>query len=220
MRDGKPLEVAGCGIVPGDVVLLSAGDLIPGRRRVARSARFLRQAGAADRRGVSGRKEAGLPGLDRYGSLRTRAMPCLPAHPLSAAAPRALVVKTGTGTAIGAIADSISPRTAADGFRDRHTPFRHADHAADVPAGAVRVAGKRHVPQAVARIVSVRRGAGGGTDAGTAADGGVGHPVARRAAHGEKARDRQAARCDSEPGIDGCAVHGQDRHTDRGEDPS
>jgi Mg2+-importing ATPase len=37
MRDGKPLEVSVTEVVPGDVVLLSAGDLIPADGRVLES---------------------------------------------------------------------------------------------------------------------------------------------------------------------------------------
>ena len=40
LRDGKPLEVAVTEVVPGDVVLLSAGDLIPADGRVLEARDF------------------------------------------------------------------------------------------------------------------------------------------------------------------------------------
>ena len=74
-------------------------------------------------------------------------------------------------------------------------------------------------PQAVARIIPVRRGARRGAHARAAADGRLGHVVAWRSAHGHEAGDRQAARGDSGPGHHGRPVHRQDRHADRSEDP-
>jgi Mg2+-importing ATPase len=56
VRDGKAREIPLRDLVPGDIINLSAGDMIPGDVRVHRSERFLRQPGNAHR-GVASRGE-------------------------------------------------------------------------------------------------------------------------------------------------------------------
>src|SRR6516164_9409865 len=52
LRDGREVTIPARELVPGDVVLLAAGDLVP----AARGAGFLRQRGFADRRVLPGRQ--------------------------------------------------------------------------------------------------------------------------------------------------------------------
>ena len=65
------------------------------------------------------------------------------------------------------------------------------------------------------RIAAVRRGAGGGPVAGTAACHHQRHAFGRRARHGQTRGDRAAAGCHRKPRQHEHPVHGQDRHADR-----
>ena len=59
LRDGQPREVAVSQLVPGDVVQLAAGDMIPGRRADRRGQGPVRHPGLAHRRELPGREVRG-----------------------------------------------------------------------------------------------------------------------------------------------------------------
>ena len=58
LRDGKPQIIPSEQVVPGDVVLLSAGSLIPADGIVSGNQRFLCKSGCVNRRDISNRKTA------------------------------------------------------------------------------------------------------------------------------------------------------------------
>lgn len=57
LRDGKPLEIPLAELVPGDVALLTAGDLIPCDGRVLEAKDFFVNQGPPYRRTISGGKD-------------------------------------------------------------------------------------------------------------------------------------------------------------------
>jgi Mg2+-importing ATPase len=107
MRDGKPLEVAVTEVVLGDVVLLSAGDLIPADGRVLEAHDFFVKQALLTGESYPVEKQPGMlpdsaTGLDEA----TNAV-FMGTSVISGSA-RVLVVKTGAVTAVGEIADSVS----------------------------------------------------------------------------------------------------------------
>ena len=110
-RDGRERTIAVEQLVPGDVVRLAAGDLVPADCRLIDGARPLRQPGAADRRALPGRearratcrvpqrRDPGGRSTPVHGHLRR-----------SAAAPTAVVCRTGEATELGRLARHAAPR--------------------------------------------------------------------------------------------------------------
>ena len=107
MRDGKSLEVAVTQVVPGDVVLLSAGDLIPADGRVLEARDFfVKQALLTGESYPVEKRPGALPDAATEPQEATNAV-FMGTSVISGSA-RVLVVKTGAVTAIGEIADSVS----------------------------------------------------------------------------------------------------------------
>ncbi len=107
MRDGKPLEVAVTEVVPGDVVLLSAGDMIPADGRVLEARDFfVRQALLTGESYPVEKRPGTLP--DTATDLQEATNAVFMGTSVISGSARMLVVRTGTATAIGEIADSIS----------------------------------------------------------------------------------------------------------------
>jgi P-type Mg2+ transporter len=115
MRDGKPLDVAVAEVVPGDVVLLSAGDLIPADGRVLEARDlFVRQALLTGESYPVEKRPGVLP--DSATDLQEATNAVFMGTSVLGGSARVLVVKTGTITAIGEIADSISRPSAPTSF--------------------------------------------------------------------------------------------------------
>ena len=115
MRDGKPLEIALAEVVPGDVVLLSAGDLIPADGRVLEARDFFVKQALLTGESYPVEKRPGrLP--DSATDLDEATNAVFMGTSVISGSARALVVKTGAVTAIGEIADSISRPSAPTSF--------------------------------------------------------------------------------------------------------
>ncbi len=107
IRERKPLEVPVTEVVPGDVVLLSAGDLIPADGRVYESRDFFVKQTLLTGESYPVEKRPGmLPDTATEFQEATNAV-FMGTSVISGSA-RILVVKTGADTAIGEIADSLS----------------------------------------------------------------------------------------------------------------
>jgi Mg2+-importing ATPase len=107
MRDGQPQEVALSKVVPGDVVLLAAGDLIPADGRVLEAQDFfVKQALLTGESYPVEKKPGVLP--DTATELQEATNAVFMGTSVISGSARMLVVRTGTATAIGEIADSIS----------------------------------------------------------------------------------------------------------------
>jgi len=100
MRDGKPLEVPVTQVVPGDVVLLSAGDLIPADGRLLEAGDFfVKQALLTGESYPVEKQPGGLP--DTATDLQEATNSVFMGTSVISGNARMLVVKTGTATAIG-----------------------------------------------------------------------------------------------------------------------
>ncbi|BCK87351.1 magnesium-transporting ATPase, P-type 1 [Sideroxyarcus emersonii] len=107
LRDGTPQDVAVSRVVPGDVVLLEAGDLIPADGRVIEAHDFfVKQALLTGESYPVEKKPGALP--DTATELQEATNAVFMGTSVISGSARMLVVKTGTTTAIGEIADSIS----------------------------------------------------------------------------------------------------------------
>jgi Mg2+-importing ATPase len=107
LRDGKPLEVSVTGVVPGDVVLLSAGDLIPADGKVLESCDFFVKQALLTGESYPVEKRPGmLP--DTATDLQEATNAVFMGTSVISGNARILVAKTGSETAIGEIADSLS----------------------------------------------------------------------------------------------------------------
>ena len=115
LRDGKEQEVSIVDVVPGDVVLLSAGDMIPADARVVEAHDFfVKQALLTGEAYPVEKRPAELPASATGIDEATNAV-FMGTSVISGSA-RVWVVKTGTGTAIGEIADSLSRPAAPTSF--------------------------------------------------------------------------------------------------------
>jgi Mg2+-importing ATPase len=107
MRDGGPLEIPVTQVVPGDVVLLSVGDLVPADARVLEARDFFVKQALLTGESYPVEKRPGtLP--DAATDLQAATNAVFMGTSVISGSARVQVVKTGAGTAIGEIADSIS----------------------------------------------------------------------------------------------------------------
>ena len=108
MRDGRPVEVAARTIVPGDVVLLSAGDAIPGDCRILQSKDLYVVEATLTGETFPAEKAAGTLPAETPLARRASAL-FLGTHVASGAA-TAVVVHTGKSTEFGAISERLRLR--------------------------------------------------------------------------------------------------------------
>jgi Mg2+-importing ATPase len=107
LRDGHPLEIHITEVVPGDVVLLSAGDLVPADGRVLESRDFFVKQALLTGEPYPVEKRAGvLP--DTATDLQEATNAVFMGTSVISGSARVLVVKTGAETALGEIAESVS----------------------------------------------------------------------------------------------------------------
>jgi len=107
LRDGQPLEIAVTEIVPGDIALLTAGDLIPADGRVLDARDFFVKQTLLTGESYPVEKRPGmLP--DTATDLQEATNAVFMGTSVISGSARMQVVKTGVDTAIGAIAESIS----------------------------------------------------------------------------------------------------------------
>ncbi len=115
IRDGAPLEIAVADVVAGDLVLLSAGDLIPADARVIEAHDFfVKQALLTGEPYPVEKRPTVLP--DTATDLQDATNAVFMGTSVISGNARVLVVKTGTHTAIGGIADSLSRQSLPTSF--------------------------------------------------------------------------------------------------------
>ena len=213
-RDGALQTVEALQLVPGDIVLLSAGNLIPADGLVLEARDFLVTEASLTGESFPVEKQPGVLSADTPIAQRTNAV--FLGTSVRSGTATVLVVHTGEHTAFGAIGARL--RVAAP-----ETEFARGVRQFGVLLMRVMVVmvlfvlivnqllGRPWIesllfavalavglsPELLPAIVSVTLSAG-------------------RAAHGQERRHRAPARGDREPGQHGRAVHRQDRHADRG----
>jgi Mg2+-importing ATPase len=115
LRDGQPQQVAVSKISPGDIVLLEAGDMVPADGRVLEAHDlFVKQALLTGESYPVEKKPGVLSAASSEMQEATNSV-FMGTTVISGSA-RMLVVRTGTATAIGEIADSISCPAAPTSF--------------------------------------------------------------------------------------------------------
>ncbi|MDK9714506.1 MAG: magnesium-translocating P-type ATPase [Sulfuritalea sp.] len=115
VRDGQPSDVPVSELVPGDIVLLAAGDLIPADGRVLEAHDFfVKQALLTGESYPVEKRPNPLP--ETATDLQDATNAVFMGTSVISGSARMLVVKTGTLTAIGEIADSISRQSQPTSF--------------------------------------------------------------------------------------------------------
>ncbi len=111
LRDGRPAEIAAVDLVPGDVVLLAAGDRVPADARVLEAANLQVEEAALTGESASVRKHRGPVVPDA--PLAERESMLFLGTAVATGRGRAVVTATGMGTEMGAIAREVE--SAGDG---------------------------------------------------------------------------------------------------------
>ena len=185
LRDGQPQAVPAEEVVPGDVVLLSAGSLIPAdgvlleaRDFYVNQAVLTGETFPVEKQPGPVAAEASLAGahqLRLYGHQRAQRQRPRPDR------------ADGHGDRLRPDRRAADPAPARDRVRARHPPLRLPAHRGDAGAGADRLCGQRLFPQAGPRLAALLHRPGGGADAATAAGHHQHQPVQGLAAHGRPA---------------------------------
>jgi len=107
IRDGKTIEVPATEIVPGDLIALSAGDMIPADGLVLEAKDLFVKQALLTGESYPVEKHPGMPATDAT-DLQDATNAVFMGTTVISGSARMRVVKTGTGTAIGAIANSLT----------------------------------------------------------------------------------------------------------------
>jgi Mg2+-importing ATPase len=116
LRNGKPVEVSFEEIVPGDIVILSAGGTLPGDCRILESTDLFVDEAALTGETYPIEKAAGVMPPETPLSQRTNAL-FMGTHVVSGTA-QAVVVRTGTETEFGAVSQRLK-------LKPPETEFEH-----------------------------------------------------------------------------------------------
>jgi Mg2+-importing ATPase len=106
VRDGRPQSIPADRVVPGDVVLLSAGNLVPADGLVMEAKDFFVTQAVLTGETFPVEKEAGIVAVDA--SLPGRTNCVFMGTSVRSGTARALIVRTGAGTVFGEIADRLA----------------------------------------------------------------------------------------------------------------
>ncbi len=107
IRDGKPVDVSVIEVVPGDLVVLAAGDMVPADGLVLEASDLFVKQALLTGESYPVEKRPGALAADAT-DLQDAANAVFMGTTVISGSARVRVVKTGTGTAIGAIADSLT----------------------------------------------------------------------------------------------------------------
>ena len=203
LRGGEWKEIRRRDVVPGDIVRLSAGDLVPADARLLIARDLYVQQAALTGESLPAEKEAtGEPASTKADA---RNMVFLGTSVVSGTA-TAEVVATGARTAFGDIAARLAARPEETAFDKGLRNFSHllARTVFFLVLFLIVVSIARH--RDVASISHVCGRAGRWLDAGIPAHDYVGDPFQRRRRHGAQEGHRQASLRHSEPRQLGCAL--------------
>ena len=114
LRDGAEIEVPAANVVPGDIVVLSAGSAVPGDARLLNSRDLFVDESALTGETFPVEKEPGEFPADTPLAKRLNSV-WMGTHVVSGSA-RALVVQTGVGTEFGSISEHLRQRPAETDF--------------------------------------------------------------------------------------------------------
>lgn len=121
LRDGKPLEIPLSSLVPGDVVLLSAGDLVPGDGRIVEAKDFfVNQALLTGEPYPVEKKPGESPGEEEILSAGNSV---LRGSSVVSGNAKVFICKTGANTVLGDIADSLIKKAPPTAFEQGTRKF-------------------------------------------------------------------------------------------------
>ncbi|MGA8052424.1 MAG: magnesium-translocating P-type ATPase, partial [Burkholderiales bacterium] len=115
VRDGKPLEVPVTEVVPGDLALLAAGDMVPADGLVLEARDLFVKQALLTGEPYPVEKRPGAPAAGAT-DLQDAANAVFMGTTVISGSARMRVVKTGAATAIGAIADSLTRKPPPTAF--------------------------------------------------------------------------------------------------------
>ncbi|NOT85087.1 MAG: magnesium-translocating P-type ATPase [Methylococcaceae bacterium] len=115
IRDGKAIDVPVTDVVPGDLAVLSAGDMIPADGLVLEAQDLFVKQALLTGEPYPVEKHPGVLAADAT-ELQDATNAVFMGTTVISGSARMRVVKTGTGTAIGAIADSLTRQPPATAF--------------------------------------------------------------------------------------------------------
>ena len=121
LRDGQKVEIPVEEIVPGDVVLLSAGSLIPADGILLESQDFFVNQAVLTGETFPVEKKVGTVAAEA--SLAERTNCVFMGTNVRSGSGKVLIVETGERTAFGQIADSAQPASPRNRVRARRAPF-------------------------------------------------------------------------------------------------
>jgi P-type Mg2+ transporter len=123
VRDGTPQEVPLAGIVPGDVVMLAAGDMVPGDARVLSSKDLFVSQGTLTGESLPVEKEATLEAKSAAQAVDASNL-CFLGTSVQSGTAKAVIVQTGQRTLFGSMVKGVAttaPPTAFDRGIDQFT---------------------------------------------------------------------------------------------------
>ena len=217
VRDGKEAEVSLKMLVPGDIIRLAAGDMVPADVRVL-SAKdlFLNQA-ALTGEALPVEKKAAPASADVQNPLDLPNI-CFLGSNVESGSATAVVIHTGDQTYFGSLAASIVGQRQLDQLRQGRQQVHLADDLLHRRDGSGCVPYQRTEQAQLGGSVPVCHGRGRRADPRDAAHDRDREPVQGRAGNGPQESDRQASERHPELRGDGRAMHRQDRHPDPGQD--
>jgi Mg2+-importing ATPase len=163
MRDGQERELPIAELVPGDIIRLTAGDLVPADARLLDVKDLQVRESALTGESLPVEKSArdlpeGMHGVaDATNSVFLGTA-------VQTGLGTAVIVRTGRSTALGVIAQRLATRPAGDRVRPRHAPLWADDYPGDHAARAFRSAGKPLFPPPAAGVLPLRSRPGGRDD--------------------------------------------------------
>ena len=215
VRNGKAREIPISQLVSGDIVQLSAGDMIPADVRLISSKDlFMIQATLTGESMPVEKTEA--PDTRQGIGLLERSNACFLGTSVESGTAKAVVIATGSQHLLRSHRPQPRRATRGNELRPWHQEIHVADDSFHTRNGPVGFHDQRFDQTQLARRVFLFDGGRGGTYAGNVTDDCVGLLVQRRDGDVTQEGHRQAAERDSELRRDGCVLHGQDRHVDDG----
>ena len=162
LREGKTIEIPLTEMVPGDVALLGAGDMVPCDGRVLESRDFfLNQALLT---GESFPVEKAPGELPEEPDILAAGNTVLLGTSVISGTAKVLMCRTGQNTELGEIADTLLAKAPPTAFEQGTRTFRVSHHARYGPPRTVCPSCQRLFSPPMARIISVCRCPGGWTN--------------------------------------------------------
>ncbi|MDD5674599.1 MAG: magnesium-translocating P-type ATPase, partial [Chitinivibrionales bacterium] len=115
LRDGKELEIAPADVVPGDIVVLSAGSIVPADIRIIAAKDFFINQSSMTGESMPVEKSARIPEGAVNEPLELRNA-CFQGSTVVSGTARGVVIATGMRTMLGAISRDIARRKQPTGF--------------------------------------------------------------------------------------------------------